>query len=409
MKRRYGSGIGKIVKRITDHTQPIYQYGAEDEKGSWTVDQQQIKAKVKGKPDVAANVILESLGIFKAAISMMKKLKKANDDLHKQKTNEDIAEMTGKKILEFISTNISQGLSNFTTTTQEANSVETTPETTYALVVEEKPSEGVAQPFDSQTWADVAKGTISDKLGDIPVKKSILSKGKGIMKFPDMNSRDLAAEALKEDFTLVKEEGKSNKLLPKMKICDLEGYGKDDLQKLKADILKKSPSIRTMTDSSKTLDIIFIHEPADSTGYSYAVIRVDPRIREEIIKNQRRIYIGTTSCHVKDQIHVTQCFACQEFGHKKDSPHCKFAKTDKHICLYCAKTDHMSKNCPVKKNMAKYNCTNCKNTTKYAKSANHTSTNITCPIYIREADKIIKRTVCDPKNFPILRTSQRQF
>ena len=275
--------------------------------------------------------------------------------------------------------------------------------------MEEKPNEGVTEPFTAETWADVAKGTISDKLSDIPVKKSILSKGKGIMKFPDMESRDLAAEALKDDYALIKEEVTPRKLLPKMKICDLEGYGKDDLAKLKADIRKKSTSIRTMSDSGKTLDIIFINEPADSTGYGYAVIRVDPRIREEIIKNQRRIYVGTTSCHVKDQVHVTQCFACQQFGHKKNSPHCKFVKTNKHICLYCAKTDHISKNCPVKGNRTKYNCSNCKSTTTYAKSANHTSTSISCPIHIKEANKIIRRTACDSKNFPILRTIQRQF
>ena len=401
--------VEKILKKISDYTQPIYQLGEEDEKGIRKVEQTQVKAKFKGKPEHAATVILESVGIFKAAVSLINKLKKANDDLRKEKANEDIVEMTGKKILEFISANISENLSNLATTTQKADSAETTPEETYALVVEEKPSEGAVQPFNEQTWADVAKGTISDKLSEIPVKKSILSKGKGIMKFPDMESRDLAAEALKDDYTLVKEEGKPRKLLPKMKICDLEGYGKDDLEKLKADIRKKSLSIRTMTDSGKTLDIIFIHEPADEAGYGYAVIRVDPRIREEIIKNQRRIYIGTTSCHVKDQIHVTQCFVCQEFGHKKDSPHCKYVKTDKHICLYCAKTDHLSKNCTVKGNRAKYNCSNCKSTTTFAKSANHTSTNITCPIYIREANKIIKRTACDSKNFPILRTTQRQF
>ncbi len=41
--------VEKIVKRINDHTQPINQYGEEDDKGNRTVDQQQIKTKVKGK------------------------------------------------------------------------------------------------------------------------------------------------------------------------------------------------------------------------------------------------------------------------------------------------------------------------------------------------------------------------
>ena len=65
----------------------------------------------------------------------------------------------------------------------------------------------------------------SKKLNDIPVTKSSLTaNGKAYMSFPDHESRDTAAEALKDDFVVVKEDKKLRTLLPKMKICDLKDY-----------------------------------------------------------------------------------------------------------------------------------------------------------------------------------------
>ena len=313
-----------------------------------------------------------------------------------------IEKMIEEKITEALG---SRGDKNRTTLYDKKTDTET-----YTLVVEEKTSDGTPQPFTPAKWSDIVRTSMSQKLEEIPVKKTLLTEnGKAIMKFPALQSRETAAEALEDDFVIAKEVSKVQKLLPKIKICDLQYYKKEDSDKLKSDISKKNPTLKALVDGGATFDIIFIHESGNLSGYGYAVVKVDPRIREEIIKNQSRIYIGTTSFYVKDQIHVTQCFACQQFGHKRGSPHYRFFNTDKHLCLYCAKNNHLSKDCPSKGNRSKYNCVNCKNTRTYANFANHTSTSSICPIFAKEAESVIKRTACDSKNFPILRTIQRQF
>ena len=69
----------------------------------------------------------------------------------------------------------------------------------------------------------------------------------------------------------------------------------------------------------------------------------------------------------------------------------------------------MSKDCTVKGNTARYSCSNCKKTQKYGHLASHTSTSNLCPIFAKEADNIIRRTICDTKNFPIQGVSDRRL
>ena len=60
---------------------------------------------------------------------------------------------------------------------------------------------------------------------------------------------------------------------------------------------------------------------------------------------------------VYDHIHVIQCYRCQEYGHYASSDICK----EKHSAyFYCAKSDHKSKDCPIKKDKAQHRCINCK-------------------------------------------------
>ena len=279
--------------------------------------------------------------------------------------------------------------------------VEATPNTSavvdkeiHSLIIEDTDNTA----FTEQKWSDVLKGSVSEKLHEIPVTKSTLTaKGKGYVVFPDRESRDIAAKALKDDFIVIESDKKLKTLLPKMKIFDLDYFKKDEIEKLKSTIPKKNPKIKALVDGGATLDVIFIREPSDSDFYSYAVIRVDPRIREEIIKNQRLIFIGTSSHYVRDHTHVTQCFTCQDYGHKCGSSHCSLNDKGKHTCLYCA-GDHKSSHCSVKRDA------NCMKTNKYRNAANHTSTSRECPIQEMEINRIIRRTNCDSKNYPIQRT-----
>ena len=278
----------------------------------------------------------------------------------------------------------------------------TTDKSIHSLILEDTKHEA----FTEQKWSDVLKGSLSEKLQEVPVTKSTLTaKGKGYVAFPDRESRDIAAKALKDDFIVVESDKKTKNLLPKMKICDLVELNKNDTEKLKTLIPKKNPKIRALVDGGATLEVVFIHEPTDTDNfYSYAVIRVDPRIREEIIKNQRHVYINTSSYYVKDHIHVTQCFTCQNYGHKRGSPYCPLKDKNKDTCLYCAE-DHKSSSCTVKRDFTKHKCANCANTTKYCNAANHTSTSRQCPIQEIEINRIVRRTDCDSKNYPIQRTN----
>lgn len=141
-------------------------------------------------------------------------------------------------------------------------------------------------------------------------------------------------------------------------------------------------------------------------GHGSAIVKIDPRIRKYIIDNGRILYLDCSSIHVKDQLHLMQCFVCQGFGHKKGSPHC----TEVKACLYCAK-DHDSRDCPVKRNFTKHNCANCKNSNDHnirREAQSHTSTSNYCPLVQRELLRVINRTAgIEPKNFPHLMITRR--
>ncbi len=153
-----------------------------------------------------------------------------------------------------------------------------------------------------------------------------------------------------------------------------------------------------------TLEVIYIKK--EVAGYGSAVIKVDPRIRSFIIQNNRKIYLDLSSLHVKDQIHLVQCYACQQYGHKRGSEYCKLGK-DKDICLYCAE-DHKSKDCRVKRDVNKRKCHNCftsSNAVHKRNAKGHTSTSIECPIQQREVQAVVARTAgLDPKNFIYLKS-----
>ena len=271
------------------------------------------------------------------------------------------------------------------------------------MIIETKSSE----PFTQNKWSTVVKGKVSNKLSDVPITKTALTRtGKGFISFPNRESRDLAADVLKDEFAVSQDDIMKKTLLPKMKICDLQSFTKTDCDKLKSEIPRKNSKIQSLLDSGATLDVIYIREAANTELYGHAVIRVDPRIREAIIDNKRKLYIDTSSYYVKDQIHVTQCFACQSFGHKRGSSFCPLVKTpNKNICLYCSE-NHLSHQCTVKKDASKYNCSNCSSSKykSFRNDSNHTSTSSQCPIHLKEINTVINRTIFNRKNYPLQRT-----
>ena len=194
------------------------------------------------------------------------------------------------------------------------------PKTQHSILVTTRDSQVGDENFTTKSWANVLNGSISEKLKDIPVSKSIVTKeGKGCITFPTENERDMAKEVLEEEFNVELSDRQRKLLFPKLKICDVNNdlYKRKDTEKLKKAILSKNKDISEMVlNQNLQFQIIYIEE--HPTGEGHAVVKVDPKIRNKIISMNRRIYIDLSSCYVKDQFHLIQCFKCQKFGHKKD-------------------------------------------------------------------------------------------
>ena len=93
-----------------------------------------------------------------------------------------------------------------------------------------------------------------------------------------------------------------------------------------------------------------------------------------------------------NQFHLLQCYSCQEFGHKRGSEKCS-AKAGQELCLYCAE-NHMSRNCPSKKDTKKHKCANCLKANNIAnEEAIHPSNSVECPILQSALKSLVNRTM----------------
>jgi hypothetical protein len=283
--------------------------------------------------------------------------------------------------------------------------VSSEPTTKYSLLVKK-------QTDSTKSWSTIAEDLATD-LHDIPVMKSTVTKNKEAfhVAFRRKEDRDKAMQVLEgKEFDLEAGSKTQSKLSPKMKILDLEydkyssKNGEDKniaKERLCKAIKAKNERIRSMVnDQGMILEVIYIKE--EDAGCGSAVIKVDPRIRNLILQNNRKIHLDMASLHVLDQIHLVQCYACQEYGHKRSSEHCKLINTEKSICLYCA-DEHKSKDCPIKRDFTKRKCHNCltsSNSVFKRNATGHTSTSAECPIQQREVQTVVSRTAgLDPKNF----------
>ena len=347
------------------------------------------------------NSCLKSLEIAGKLIDKHEKSSPVNPD-NTTDTKNDVVEMVKKLLPDIIASTV-QCLKKQTTEPEKAEVV--TEERHVVLLEQNTPeSDGATRSFTKEQWSKVVKNDISGRLQNVPITKSVLTKeGKGCVVVPTKQAQDQVKEALKDNFIVTADTNNQKKLLPKLKICDIDTniYSKTETVKLREAIIRKNHMLSQMITSKElTLDVIFIHEKEN-----YCVIKVSPEIRKHIIQT-RKIFIDLSSHYVKDQIHLTQCFACQQYGHKKGSRYCE-AEVGKYTCLYCA-GEHQSKYCKNKKDKSKHNCANCLNSkipSLRQTAAGHTTTSQQCPIVIRETKNIVNRTAgIDPKNFLVQRT-----
>ena len=280
----------------------------------------------------------------------------------------------------------------------------------YGLLVEKQ---GESSPITPESWANVLSKDLNEKLQTVPILKSTLTKsGKGYISFHDADTRDEAERLLQSSFDVQVSNKTRTKLYPKMKLCNIDynrykdkEHGRDTLRK---SILAKNSTIASMVnDKQMLMDVLFVQE--EELGYGFAIIKIDPQIRDLIIKNNRKLFLDMMSIHVKDQLHLTQCFVCQKFGHKKGSQYCEALNDNKSTCLYCSE-NHKSSECHVKRDPTKHNCANCQNSdniTIKRNSKGHTTTSQQCPIVQKETQLLAARTSgLNPKNYQFNRTIQ---
>ncbi len=253
--------------------------------------------------------------------------------------------------------------------------------------------------YSPKTWAEAAK-TLPQKLQNLPVERSVYSdKGYGCLSFPSKESRDLAAESLKNDFEVQKEDRNTKTVYPKIKISGInkEQFSKHNVAELREEVLKKNAGVRELVGSKgKIFEVLFINEKTEQK-YAFAVAKVDPEIKEVIRKNGNKLFVGLSACRVSDRVHILQCYTCQEFGHKVGSHRCSLKDKDIHVCLYCS-SNHMSRDCPVKKcnDRTSFKCSNCSkspNPNIRKGAVGHTTISHDCPVLQKELSSLLSRTI----------------
>ena len=247
--------------------------------------------------------------------------------------------------------------------------------------------------FDSVSWADIVNTKISQKLKNVPVSKSVVTrKGEGCIILPDEESKENALKLLQEDFKVTDSSKTKKNVLPKIQIRDIDTntFTSESKDELVNAIKYKCSTLNTMlNDPKNSFEVLFISEKDKS-----AIIKVSPCIRNFIMK-RRKVYIGMQSHNVYDHFYIQQCYRCQQFGHKAGSKHCKL-KDDGTKCLYCS-GNHRSKDCLDKDNIGNHKCANCltsKNADVRHKAHSHNSASKHCPFYKRELQHI-KSLTCN--------------
>ena len=256
--------------------------------------------------------------------------------------------------------------------------------------------------FFEDSWATVIKKKVADNLKKVPVHKAVLNKkGQECIFLPREKNKDEAMISLEKDFKMT--PGKPfvpKKLLPKIKIHNLDSLKFDQNEDMKKTILEKNIELRAcLENNEKSLfELLFIAKNQNGTS-KYAIVKVTPDVRN-LILTTGKIFIEMSSHRVSDHFHVEQCYKCQGYGHRSASKLCPLYNSNESICLYCA-GKHKSKLCPLKKDTNQYNCCNCQNSRskeikKLAKS--HTSTSSQCPTLQRELNRVKEINDTNTKN-----------
>ena len=246
-----------------------------------------------------------------------------------------------------------------------------------------------------KSFSEVLKKNLSEKLEGIPVMKTTVNReGNGILIFPSAESCNEAEKSLQPVYNVSKSDRKQNILQPRIKINHIDpSLTQIDKNELQAMIVSKNDALKAVTENEFQITYI-------DANQNYAIAKVSPDIHKSLING--RVFIGLRAYTVSEHFHPIQCFRCQSFGHTSTSPLCNAKDNPQEIsCLYCSK-NHKSSECPNKKNKKAHKCTNCQksmNQSIKTQAGSHTSSSKSCPIYIKEVERIKQNTCYDQQVF----------
>ena len=256
----------------------------------------------------------------------------------------------------------------------------------HVIVLKDKDNDSTK--FNERTWSNVVNGTLNTELQRIPVNRSVLNKdGHGCLFFPSKEAQAQAKSALEPLFNVTANSKPAKRVMPKIKVFDVDTDTYADKDTLRQSILHKNTEIGGMIEDADDLSVILI-----DTANKFAILKVSPTIRRFLI-SRGRIFVGMNSHRVRDHFHPLQCFACQGHGHKQGSEVCKLFGKQTKTCLYCS-GNHLSRECEFKKQPDKHVCANCKcsDNPEHRNNASHKSTSFRCPFVIKEVNSLIQRT-----------------
>lgn len=303
--------------------------------------------------------------------------------------SEKVLEKLSSKFIEQTKNELIESLPKAKKPSPMTKKVMTSNDQTLILGINENDIESV-QNTQKKSFSTALKENLNDKLKNIPVTASAVNKhGKAILTFPSAEVCLQAKSNLQSDFNVTVSDRKPPIVQPRMKINHLvPELTVLDKEELRNKIISKNDVLKNANESE--FNITFIEKTQN-----YAVAKMSPKIFQSL-DNNGRIFIDLRSYQVTEHFHPLQCFKCQCFGHTSSSQACNAKDM---VCLYCCR-NHKSSECPSKKNKDMHNCSNCHksmNSSIKNKSNTHTSTSKSCPIYIKEVEKLKQNTCYDQK------------
>lgn len=306
-------------------------------------------------------------------------------------TADDINSLVKKQLTEVLPGLLKEALENHGSITKTTTKVvkDKEPIKRHMIVIEKKEDEEDEEKrITEQTWSTVVSKDVKKTLKTVPVIKAQATDGAAKLQFKSEADMSRAHEALKTKYkvTSSSKTQEVKKLDPKLTISDLHS-GIKTAEELENLIIEKNDFIKELREEGETLKVVFL----DKKGGQFAVIRVSPKLREAIRDEGDKIFLDLQQHHVRDRIHVIQCYHCQGYAHTTKSPFCK-QKDSTPTCFYCAGS-HRSDSCNKKDKEHKCaNCAKSNNRAERLKCTTHKASDTLCPFYVREKLKIMART-----------------